>query len=134
MALLIPISELEFTFARSSGPGGQNVNKTSSKAIMRWSLQAAEWVPEDVKHRFRENFASRLTSDGVVVIHSDESRDRSTNERRCIEKLQDMLRRVWLPPKKRVATKPTYSSQRKRVEVKRQRSDVKKARRKVRDD
>jgi ribosome-associated protein len=91
-------------------------------------------VPEDVKERFRDNFASRLTSDGVVVIHSDESRDRSTNERRCIEKLQDMLRRVWLPPKKRVATKPTYSSQRKRVEVKRQRSDVKKARRKVRDD
>ncbi len=134
MALLIPISELEFTYARSSGPGGQNVNKTSSKAIMKWSLLNALWVPDDVKQRFKENFASRLTVDGCVVIHSDESRDRSTNERLCIEKLQDMLRRVWLPPKKRVATKPSRSSQRKRVEVKRQRSDIKKGRKKVHFD
>ncbi len=134
MALLIPIAELEFTYARSSGPGGQNVNKTSSKAILKWSLVDARWVPDDVKERFKENFASRLTVDGVVVIHSDESRDRLTNERLCIEKLQDMLRRVWLPPKKRVATKPSRSSQRKRVEVKRQRSDMKKGRKKVQFD
>lgn len=134
MALLIPQSELEFTYARSSGPGGQNVNKTSSKAILKWSLVAASWVPEDVKERFASNFASRISTDGIVVIHSDESRDRATNERRCIEKLQDMLRRVWLPPKKRIETKPSRSSQRKRVEVKRQRSDVKKTRRKVQHD
>ena len=134
MALLIPVSELEFSYARSSGPGGQNVNKTSSKAILKWNLSNASWVPEDVKFRFREHFGSRLTSDGSVVIHSDESRDRSTNERRCIEKLQDMLRRVWLPPKKRVATKPSRSSQRKRVEVKRQRSDIKKGRKKIQFD
>jgi ribosome-associated protein len=134
VALLIPIAELEFTYARSSGPGGQNVNKTSSKAILKWSLVDARWVPDDVKERFKENFASRLTVDGVVVIHSDESRDRLTNERLCIEKLQDMLRRVWLPPKKRVATKPSRSSQRKRVEVKRQRSDMKKGRKKVQFD
>lgn len=133
MALLIPTSELEFTYARSSGPGGQNVNKTSSKAILKWNLAGAAWVPDDVKVRFRDNFASRITTEGFVVIHSDESRDRATNERRCIEKLQDMLRRVWLPPKQRIETKPSRASQRKRIEVKRQRSDVKKMRRRVQD-
>jgi ribosome-associated protein len=131
---IIPPSELEFTYARSSGPGGQNVNKTSSKAILRWSLVDSEWVPDDVRERFKATFASRLTSEGDVVIHSDESRDRTTNERACIEKLQDMLEKVWTPPKKRVKTKPSRSSQRKRVETKRQRSDVKKGRQRVKID
>lgn len=134
MHIVIPPSEVSFTFARSSGPGGQNVNKTSSKAILRWNLWAAGWVPEDVKSRFAEAFSSRLTTDGDVVIHSDESRDRATNERTCLEKLTTMLRRVWIPPKKRVATKPTRASQRKRVESKRMRSDAKKSRRVSNDD
>ena len=134
MPIHIPASEIEFTFARSSGPGGQNVNKTSSKAILRWNLLESDAVPEAVKQRFWDAFASRLTTEGDVVIHSDESRDRSINMETCKEKLMEMLAKVWTAPKKRVATKPTKGSQRRRVDTKRQRSDIKKTRKRVRDD
>jgi ribosome-associated protein len=130
----IPASEIEFTFARSSGPGGQNVNKTSSKAILRWNLLASTSVSQAVKNRFVENFSSRLTVNGDVVIHSDESRDRAINEKTCMEKLLEMLRKVWTPPKKRVATKPTKGSQRRRMDSKRLRGDVKKGRQRVQDE
>ena len=131
MKIQIPPAELEFTYARSSGPGGQNVNKTESKVILRWNLFASTWVPEAVKTRFADTFGSRLTTNGDVVIHSEESRERLKNERLCVEKLTKMLQQVWRPPKKRVATKPTKSSQRRRVEGKRQRSDTKKGRQRV---
>jgi ribosome-associated protein len=134
VVIRIPASEIEFTFARSSGPGGQNVNKTSSKAILRWNLLRSDAVPEAVKDRFLVAFASRLTAEGDVVIHSDESRDRSVNMETCKDKLIEMLSKVWTAPKKRVATKPTRGSQRRRVDTKRQRSDVKNARKRVRDD
>ena len=134
MPIQIPASEIELTFARSSGPGGQNVNKTSSKAVLRWNLLGSNAVPESVKKRFMEAFASRLTTEGDVVIHSDESRDRSINIEPCKEKLIEMLTKVWTAPKKRVATKPTKGSQRRRVDTKRQRSDVKKGRKRVSDE
>jgi ribosome-associated protein len=129
MPINIPDSELKFSYARSSGPGGQNVNKTESKAILHWNLDTAAWVPEDVKSRFRDTYGARINSEGDVVIHSDESRNRGQNESMCLEKLREMLRRVWQAPKKRVATKPTRASQKRRVSVKRMRSDVKKSRR-----
>lgn len=128
MSIVIPMSEVEFTYARSGGPGGQNVNKTETKAVLRWNLERATWITKDVKERFRMTFGSRLTTDGDVVIHSDETRNRSINEKACLQKLTEMLRRVWFAPKKRVATKPTRSSQRRRVEAKRLRSEVKKNR------
>jgi ribosome-associated protein len=128
VSIAIPMSEVEFTYARSSGPGGQNVNKTETKAVLRWNLDRATWIAPDVKERFRTAFSSRLTADGDVVIHSDETRNRSINEKACLQKLTEMLRRVWFAPKKRVATKPTRSSQRRRVEAKRLRSEVKKNR------
>jgi ribosome-associated protein len=128
VSIVIPMSEVEFSYARSGGPGGQNVNKTETKAVLRWNLERAAWIAPDVKERFRETFGSRLTSDGDVVIHSDETRNRSINEKACLQKLTEMLRRVWFAPKKRVATRPTRSSQRRRVESKRLRSEVKKNR------
>lgn len=134
MFIVVPRSEVSFTFARSGGPGGQNVNKTESKAILHWNIVAARWVPDDVKSRFMESFGSRVNSDGDVVIHSDESRDRLQNEKSCLEKLTKMLRKVWIPPRKRIATKPTKASQRKRIESKRLRSDAKKARRAPSDE
>ncbi len=128
MSIVIPMAEVEFSYARSGGPGGQNVNKTETKAVLRWNLDRANWVASDVKERFRSAFGSRLTADGDVVIHSDETRNRSINEKACLQKLTEMLRRVWFAPKKRVPTKPTRSSQRRRVEAKRLRSEVKKNR------
>ncbi|MCX6124521.1 MAG: alternative ribosome rescue aminoacyl-tRNA hydrolase ArfB [Proteobacteria bacterium] len=124
--------ELDFSFARSSGPGGQNVNKTNSKAILSWSLDDASTISEAVKFRFRAAFPNKVTEDGRVVIASDETRDRMQNQERCIEKLLEMLESVWVAPKIRKPTKPTKSSQRRRVETKRQRTETKGGRGKVR--
>jgi ribosome-associated protein len=129
MFIVVPRSEVTFSYSRSRGPGGQNVNKTESRVTLHWSLERATWVPSDVKSRFFETFGSRVNSEGEVVIHSDESRDRLSNEKSCMEKLTSMLRKVWVPARKRIATKPTRNSQRKRIESKRMRSDVKKTRR-----
>ncbi len=130
----IPSSEIEFTFARSSGPGGQNVNKTSSKAILRWNLWESPSVSQAVKDRFSATFSTRITVNGDVVIHSDESRDRAINEKTCLEKLLEMLKKVWTPPKKRVPTKPTKGSQRRRMDSKKLHGDVKKGRKRVHDE
>ena len=134
MEIKIPSSEIEFTFARSSGPGGQNVNKTSSKAILRWNLWESPSVSQAVKDRFSATFSTRITVNGDVVIHSDESRDRAINEKTCLEKLLEMLKKVWTPPKKRVPTKPTKGSQRRRMDSKKLHGDVKKGRKRVHDE
>jgi ribosome-associated protein len=125
--------ELHFSYSRSSGPGGQNVNKTNSKATLHWNLLDSLYVSADVKDRFVAEFGSKVTADGNVVVVSDETRDRLQNQALCEEKLLDMLRSVWTPPKKRKPTKPTKSSQRRRVEGKKQRGAVKSNRSKVKD-
>jgi ribosome-associated protein len=129
-------SEFSITFARSSGPGGQNVNKTNSKAVLTWDIDASALVPQAVKGRFKESFRSKLSgeTESEIVIHSDETRDRMQNEENCKEKLYEMLEQVWLPPKERKATKPTRSSQRRRVDDKKRRGAIKSGRGRVSGD
>jgi ribosome-associated protein len=106
----IPDDELQFTFVRSSGPGGQNVNKVNTKAVLRWSVGTSRGVPEDVRARFLERFAQRVTGEGEVVIASQRFRDQRQNERDCLEKLREMLLAVAVAPKRRRKTKPTRGS------------------------
>ncbi|MCX6118362.1 MAG: alternative ribosome rescue aminoacyl-tRNA hydrolase ArfB [Proteobacteria bacterium] len=127
----IPDVELAFTFARSSGPGGQNVNKTNSKAILAWNIMSSKSISEAAKARFVEAYGNKINDIGEVIIASDETRDRMQNEARCVEKLMEMIQATWLPPKTRHATKPTKASQRRRVEGKKIRSDVKAGRGRV---
>ncbi len=127
----IPDVELAFTFARSSGPGGQNVNKTNSKAILAWNIMSSKSISEAAKARFIEAYGNKINDIGEVIIASDETRDRMQNEARCVEKLMEMIQATWLPPKTRHATKPTKASQRRRVEGKKIRSDVKAGRGRV---
>jgi ribosome-associated protein len=129
--IVIPDEELDISFARSSGPGGQNVNKTNSKAVLHWDVTNSPSLPRDVKARFLKSFASRLTTDGLIVIASDESRAQEANVKGCLEKLKDMILTVATPPKIRKPTKPTKSSKRARVENKKARSNTKKTRQKV---
>lgn len=128
--LSIPEWELQFSFSRSGGSGGQNVNKVNSKAELRWHV-ATSSLPLDLKERFRHRFANRINKDGFFVTTSEEFRDQKRNQDRCREKLKAFLLEVLVPPKKRKATKPTYSSQVKRVQGKRGRSEVKSMRKKV---
>jgi ribosome-associated protein len=119
--LAIPDSELEFQFVRSSGPGGQAVNKVSSKAQMRWNFASSTALPWEVRQRFREKFQSRLTTLGELVLSSGRNRDRLQNQQDCLDKLRDMILAVAEPPKLRKKTKPSFGSkQRSKAEKKRQ--------------
>ena len=118
----VPLDEFEWSFARSGGPGGQNVNKVASKAILRWKLDASPSVSDDVKERFRVRFPSRITTDGEVVISSELTRDQGRNREDCLEKLAAMLRSAAFVPKARRPTRPSRAAKRRRVEAKRRQS------------
>jgi ribosome-associated protein len=125
----VPLSELSFSYARSGGAGGQNVNKVSSKAILRWPVRASTHLPADVHQRFLERFAHRLTGDGDLLIMSSRFRDRGRNVADCVERLRLMLSEVSAPPRPRKPTRPTRSAAEARLAAKRLRSRKKQTRR-----
>ncbi|MFV8259168.1 alternative ribosome rescue aminoacyl-tRNA hydrolase ArfB [Bdellovibrio bacteriovorus] len=127
----IPFAELDFTYARSRGPGGQNVNRTNSAAILRWNLMSSQVISEQLKLRLQAKLAAQLTEDGDILIRSDVHRDQDQNRSECIARLHALLRKALFVPKKRVATKPSRSSVRKRLDTKRKHSETKSLRQKV---
>lgn len=124
----IPHDEFEFQFSRSSGPGGQNVNKVNSKATLRWRPLESPSVPEDVRQRFATRFAPKFLSDGSILISSEKSRSQLLNREFCLEQLARWLKEVAVPPKKRRPTKPTRASKTRRLKEKRHRADTKRMR------
>jgi ribosome-associated protein len=126
--ITIPDDELRFSYVRSSGPGGQNVNKVNSKAVLRWPIAANTSVPQEVKSRFSARFGTRITVDGEVVISSDRYRDQGRNTEDCLAKLKEMLVSVAVPPKKRRPTKPSRASKERRLKAKTEHADKKKSR------
>jgi ribosome-associated protein len=126
--LQIPDAELRFSYARSSGPGGQNVNKVASKAILHWSTQS-ESISPMVRERLLELFPTRVTNAGDFVISSDRFRDQRQNAQDCLDRLREMLQAACQPVKTRRATRPTQGSHRRRLEGKRQQSAKKQGRR-----
>jgi len=129
--LAIPLDEFEFTFARSSGPGGQNVNKVNSKAILRWNALASSSLPDEVKQRLQASFGSRLTTEGELLIASQRYRDQGRNIDDCLEKLRELLVQAATAPKRRRPTRPSRASKERRLESKRVVSERKRARRQV---
>jgi len=127
--ITIPDAELHFSFARSSGPGGQNVNKVSSKAILHFDVLNSPSIPPAVRERFKTAYSSRITTTGEIVIHSEEYRDQPKNIQSSLDKLKAMILAVLHPPKKRRATKPTRGSKIRRLNEKKSRSQVKEGRR-----
>jgi ribosome-associated protein len=130
----IPDAELGWTFARSSGPGGQNVNKVSSKAVLRWRVTESPSLPPDVRERFLSRYASRLTTEGDLPITSQRYRDQGRNIEDAKEMLAAMLIAVAVPQKKRRPTKPSKAAVRRRIETKQATSKKKQLRGRVRDD
>src|SRR5262249_9724992 len=128
--LRIPANELSFTFARSSGPGGQNVNKVNSKATLRWNARESLSLLPDVRERFLARFGQRLTQAGEMIVVSQRYRDQGRNVADCLDKLRAMLAEVATPPRRRRPTKPTRASGRRRLENKRATSERKASRRK----
>ncbi|MBM3970393.1 MAG: aminoacyl-tRNA hydrolase [Planctomycetes bacterium] len=130
----IPHDEFAFQFARSSGPGGQNVNKVNSKAMLRWRPLESPSLPDDVRQRFAVRFASKLLADGSILISCEKSRSQLLNRIGCLEQLAGWLKEVAVPPKKRRPTKPTKGSKTRRLNDKRRHSDTKRMRGSLGDD
>jgi len=133
VAVPLPLSELHFSFARSSGPGGQNVNKVESKAVLRWDVVASRAVPAAVRARFRARFARRITGEGVLIVASQRHRERERNVADCLAKLGAMLAEVAKPEKPRRPTRPSRGAREKRLAEKRH-SARRKAERRTREE
>lgn len=116
--LEIPCSEFEFTFSRSSGPGGQNVNKVNSKVLLRWPVRGSPSLPLPIRERFVKKYAARITAEGDLLIVSQRSRDQAKNREDCLARLSAMLTSVVQPPKPRKKTKPSKGAVRRRLEQK----------------
>ena len=99
--IYIPLDKIDFAFARSSGPGGQNVNKLNTKAEVRLHIQSADWIPDDVKQRLMEYQGNKINKDGELLITSQEHRTQGKNKDDCISKLQYMLAEAYVEPKDR---------------------------------
>lgn len=124
----VPLRELEIRFVRSSGAGGQNVNKVNTKAVLRWAVASSSAIASEVRERFLERFATRVTLAGEIVLSSDRYRDQGRNAADCVEKLRAMLAAVAVPPRPRRPTKPGRAARERRLSDKRARSDVKRSR------
>ena len=132
--LVIPEEELVVSYARSGGPGGQNVNKVETKVHLGFSVRDSRVLGERRKELLLERLASRLTKDGRLLLTSSVYRTRSRNEEDVRERMASMLAEALRTPKVRKATKPTRGSKRRRLDQKKRRGDTKRLRGRVRGD
>lgn len=125
----IPDTEMEWSYVRSSGPGGQNVNKVASKAVLRWHVAATTALPDDVKARLLAQQRGRITTEGDLLLTSQRYRDQERNREDCLQKLAEIVTAATRVPKVRKKKKPTRASKERRLAAKKHRSEVKKQRR-----
>jgi ribosome-associated protein len=130
----VPLRELRFRFSRSSGPGGQNVNKVNTKATLHWNVEANRSLPADVRERFAARYRRRISANGELVISSQRFRDRGRNVADCLEKLRALLADVASAPRPRRETRPTKGARERRLAEKRARSETKQRRRRPSED
>jgi ribosome-associated protein len=121
-AIAIPDAEFDWSYARSGGPGGQNVNKVSSKAVLRWAVRDTPSLPPHVKDRLMALNRRRVTTEGDLIITSQRYRDQDRNRQDCLEKLAELVREAATLPKPRRATRPTRGSKTRRLAAKKHRS------------
>jgi len=126
--LEIPDAELEFVASRSGGPGGQNVNKVSSRVTLRFDLERTTAVSAEQRARIRRKLSSRINKDGVLQVSSQRTRSQDLNREDVIQRFGELLRMALREEKPRVETKATRSSKEERLREKRKRTEVKRTR------
>ena len=126
--LMVPDEELEWKFVRASGPGGQNVNKVSSAAQLRFLLGHNTSLAHHVKHRLRRLAGQKLNDDGSILIIARSERSQEQNRRDALARLEAMIRAALVAPKIRKKTKPTRASKERRIDSKKKRGDTKRGR------
>ena len=129
-SISIDTNEIEESFTRASGPGGQSVNTTDSAVMLRFNVRASPNLPDAVKKRLETLAGSRMTQDGVLVLFSQGERSQLLNRQEIRERLLAMIREATIVPKRRKPTKPSGAARLKRIEGKSKRSAVKSLRRK----
>jgi len=129
--LTLPPEELHVQFARSGGPGGQNVNKVASKAVLRFSVRESRALGDGQRHVLLQRLGGKLVGEGELVIHASRHREQARNLEDARERLAQTLREALSVPKKRKQTRPTRASKRRRLESKRRRAQLKSGRRKT---
>jgi ribosome-associated protein len=122
--IVIDESDIDISFVRASGPGGQNVNKLSTAAQLRFDVRRVTLAP-DVLERLNTFAGQRMTKDGIIVIHAQRFRTQERNRADAIDRLLDLLREAAVRPKPRRATRPTLGSKTRRLEGKKRRGDIK---------
>lgn len=132
--LSIDDAEIQLDFIRSSGPGGQNVNKVASGVQLRFNVDASTTLPEEVKQRLRAIARNRITEDGILIIEAKRFRTQEQNRVDAIARLAALIQQATEAPKPRKKTRPSAAANARRIEDKRQRGAIKRMRRFVRED